>query len=732
MLKKHAPLALFTLFVLFAIIPGQLFSEELKTLTYEQANLNKGERLFTQPTPILGWADDTSWYAMKETRLMKTDALSGKETLVLDGAAYAPLIQKGFSLMRPDDRTADFKKFLFVNDGDVYILDVALPNAQPAPLTQTPGEEKTPCFSPDGTQAAWTLDGNLFVCDLKSLKITQLTEDGGEEILNGYASWVYFEEILGRRTAYRAFWWSPDSRKIVFIRFDQSKVPVFPLFNANGIYGQLEKQRYPKPGYPNPEVKLGVADSQAGKVVWIPFQDANEHYLAFPVWNKKSDALFFQWMNRGQDHIKIYRYALADEKLTPVYDEQQKAWVEFFGDDDLVVLDNEEIILRSSISGWYHLWRIGKSVAPKPLTSGEWSVAAIELVSEKNKKIYFTAAKEDSTQNDYYCIPLNGGSPRRLTAEQGVHQVQPSTHGSFFLDRYSSASNPGYFELKNNSGKTLRRLADIASPEFKKYRLGKPELFRIKTSDGFNLPAYWILPPDLDKTKKYPVIINIYGGPGAGSVRDAFSYRALSALYLAQQGVIVFSVDHRGSGHFGKKGMDLMHRNLGKWEMNDYTEAVKFLRSQPFVDPERIGVTGGSYGGYVTALALTCGSEYFKYGVAAFSVTDWALYDSVYTERYMDTPLENPDGYKNFSVLNFIDKYVDGTLLITHGTLDDNVHMQNTIQFIDKVLSAGKTVEFMLYPNERHGYGSKNQISAKQSIDFWMRKFFGKSVSDLK
>jgi dipeptidyl-peptidase-4 len=260
------------------------------------------------------------------------------------------------------------------------------------------------------------------------------------------------------------------------------------------------------------------------------------------------------------------------------------------------------------------------------------------------------------------------------------------------------------------------------------YALGKTELFTIRTNDGYDLPAAWILPPDFDENKQYPVIINVYGGPESSEVSNSYNFR-LSNYFYAQNGIIVMSVDHRGSGHFGKEGSNYMHRNLGKWEMNDYTEAVRWLETKTFINRDKIGITGGSYGGYVTCMALTRGADYFNYGVAGYSVTDWLLYDNVYTERYMDTPDQNPEGYKSGSAMYHADKY-KGKLLIYHGTMDDNVHMQNTIQFIDKLQDLGKDFEMMLYPGERHGWGGpKRQHLSRLTTQFWFENLLEKDFN---
>jgi dipeptidyl-peptidase-4 len=308
-----------------------------------------------------------------------------------------------------------------------------------------------------------------------------------------------------------------------------------------------------------------------------------------------------------------------------------------------------------------------------------------------------------------------------LTIEQGSHTCSISPKGAYFIDTHNNATQPGRMTLRDRSGKVLRTLGDQKLPLMDEYQLGKTEVFAIPSGDGYDLPAKWTLPADLDPGKKYPVLFQVYGGPGAPSVFNTFP--RLSDHFMAQKGIIVISVDHRGSGHFGKKGAALMHRQLGKYEMQDYTAAVKWLRKLPFVDSTRIGITGGSYGGYATLMALTAGADYFTHGQADFSVTDWRLYDNVYTERFMDTPEENPEGYKAASVMTHADR-LKGKLLITHGTMDDNVHMQNTLQLIDKFEDLDKDFQLMLYPNGRHGIGPpKNKHMAREGWEFWREHF---------
>lgn len=697
---------------------------ELKKLSFGQVFQKEGEKLTRDLPKIEEWLDNEYYYQVEDDKTFKVHGRSGRARLILEPADYTRVLgNEGFDLLEDADRTKDLNQFLFIKDKDIFLY--LRKEKRLTQITDTKEEEKNPTFSPDGKGLAYTRAGNLYVCEIASQQTSRLTEDGSEEILNGCASWVYYEEILGRRGKYRAFWWSPDSKKIVFLRFDQSQVPIFPIVNVVGSYGELEEQRYPKAGFPNPQVRIGIVDLEKKDLQWLPVSGKQDHYLTFLAWNAGSDKLYFQWMNRDQNHQKILVYDLVNKEIHQVYEEKQRAWVEFFDSQDFYLLKNDDIIVRSSRDGWYHLYHITADGQETQVTSGDWSVTAIECVDQGEKIIYFSAQKEDSTETDFYKTDFLGDRIQKLTLFRGTHRLTVSPTGKYFVDEYSSVNTPTRLELRDHKGRLVRKIADSYSPVIKDYNLAPLELFRIPTTDGYRLPALWFLPPGFDKNSKYPLVFSIYGGPGSRSVTN--SWPRLRYRFLAQHGIIVMVVDHRGSGHFGKKGMDLMHRSLGRWELHDYIEVVKYLRQMPFVDGERIGITGGSYGGYVAALALSKGSDYFKYGIAGASVIDWQLYDSVYTERYMDTPQQNPAGYQESSVLSYVDRYRSGTLRIDHGTMDDNVHMQNTLQFVDKVLEAGKSLELMLYPGQRHGYrGKKRWDSERADIDFWLRKFFGK------
>ncbi len=709
------------MFLLWLVCCFSLNAGELKKLTFEQVYLNKGEALLRPLPDITGWLDDFRYTETREGKIFLVDACNGRARVLFDPGALKIQSPAGLDWLRPDDHSADYSRLVFVHEDDIHVFLKG--SGVLRRLTETRAAEKNPVFSPDGRFLAYTASGNLFSCDTTSGVSTQLTLDGSDEILNGYASWVYYEEILGRQSRYRAYAWSPDSRQIAFMRFDQSGVHQFPLFDANGTYGRLEMQRYPKPGFPNPSVKIGIGGLDGKDIDWISFNDGVDHYLAFLAWAADGKKIYLQWMNRGQDELRVYEYDLAAKSLHAVYQEKQKTWVDFLEDGSFVPLADGGFLLLSSKSGWTHLYRVRADGTETAISSGEWSVSRIEFVDEKKGQVFFSADKEDSTRSDLYAEDLGGGQLRRLTRSGGTHALTFSRNGSYYLDRYSSLTQPAVMQLCSREGSVLRRLGERATPELSRYSLGKAEFFRIPAGDGLQLPAAWVLPPGFDPGGKYPVVLSVYGGPGARSVLDVYP-RGLSDYYLAQEGIIVVAVDHRGSGHFGKKGEEAMHRCLGKWEIADYCSAVTYLRTLPFVDGSRIGITGGSYGGYVTALALVSAPDYFSCGIAEYAVTDYLLYDSVYTERYMDLPAENPDGYRQTSVLSHVATYRGG-LRLTHGSMDDNVHMQNTLQLLNVILDAGKSVELMVYPGERHGVrGLKYNESRRSFLDFWKRHFF--------
>ncbi len=700
---------------------------------------------FKTPAPVLtkqlpnisGWLDDKKYLLSKKKEgeekptTIIIDAGNGKETGEkkpdVNWDEFKGVVAEGFTASRPLLSTKENTKHIYAKENDLYLLDSKKKDFKR--VTNSPSEEKNPTFSPDGNCLAYTRDNNLFALDLTTGKETQFTNDASDVVYNGWAAWVYFEEIFGRPTRYRAFWWSPNSKEIAFYRFDETNVPMFPIYNSDGHHGTLERTRYPKAGDPNPMVKFGVANLESGKVVWADFNENDDQYFGTPFWTPDGKGLWTQWMNRLQNNVKIYQINRITGAKKEIYDEKQNSWVEWL--DDLRFLKNGSgFIIKTDKDGWahYYLYDMDGKLKNK-ITDGEWTVNNIEVLDEDNGLLYFTAKKEASTRTDLYKVRLNGKNLERLTFGNFTHSVRVSPGGSYFITTYSNVTTPSKMALCNNRGKVLRELGDTWQKDLDEYELAKTELFTIPVSGGYNLPATITLPPQMDKTKKYPVLISVYGGPNSQNVSDGWRL-SMQNQGLAAEGLIQFTVDHRGSGHFGKKGMALMYRNLGKWEMSDYSEAVEWLRKQPYVDAGKICITGGSYGGYVTAMALTAGADYFTHGIANYSVTDWKLYDTHYTERYMSTPQENPEGYEFGSVFTHAGKY-KGLLRIVHGSTDDNVHFQNSLQLADTLENLGKHFEFMVYPNERHGWGlPKSDHSRMESIRFYYKYLLEKEFPE--
>ncbi len=699
-----------------------------KQLTYEQVYENAKPGLFGDLKRIGKWLDDDHYLLWEQEnndppKWLAVNAHTGKQEVFIDYGSLQKDFPKGLDPSRHLDETHDYSGLLYSFKGDIYYY--ALPQNEFRRLTATSAEEMNPTLSPDGRFAAYTRDHNLYTIDIESGLEYQLTSDGSDTLYNGWASWVYYEEILGRGSRYRAFWWSPDSSRLAFLRFDDSHVPVFPIFHhTKGVHGELEKERYPKPGDPNPYVKLGIVSATGGKVVWADIEEKADHYVAWPFWARDSSTLTVQWMNRDQNHIKILAVDPGSGKTEDIYEEEQKAWVDFFG-DLYFFEDGRGFLLRSDHDGWAHLYLYDLSgTLIQRLTQGPWAVTGIVQVDEDSSRVYFHARKDAATENHLFMVNMDGSGLERLTQEPGYHRCSLSPQGKYFIDTYSNVQTPSRQELRKGDGRRVRVIADSRTGEMDQYKLAQKELLELPTQDGWILPGYWILPPDFDENKQYPVLFTIYSGPGSSSVSN--TYPSQSQLYFAQEGIIVFALDHRGSGHYGKKGMAWVHRNLGKWEMHDLSEAAEWLRSKPFIDNQKIGITGGSYGGYTTCMALTYAADYFTHGYARSSVTDWGLYDTVYTERYMDRPQDNPEGYRNGSVMTHAEK-LKGVLYMSHGAIDDNVHMQNTVQLISKFMDLDKEFEFMIYPNQRHGFsGKKRSHSNRHYVNFWFHHFLNR------
>lgn len=723
-MKRSLFLSYLFLFSILLILPSNN-SAQKKKFKYSDL-ISFGSVQITKRLPTIdGWADDNHYLVMSRDnmKILSVDAATGEESTYMDYSELEKNIDGDYRLNRAIDKTNDYTKFLFYESSDLHFVEPGTNTA--IQLTNDEDAEINPVLSPNGDYAAYTKNNNLYCFDMKNDREIQITNDGSDVILNGYSSWVYWEEIFGRKSKYKAFWFSPNSEMIAFMRFDDSPVPKFPLMIYDEIHGDIEWQRYPKAGDRGPYVKLGVYHISSGETIWMDIDEKADHFVAFPVWSADSKKLLFQWMNRGQDNIKIYVGNPNTGSKKEIYDERQQTWVNFF-EDIYPLEDNSGFILRTQADGWFNLYYNdydGNLISK--VTDEEMYISEINYVDEQNKKLYFHAYGNPTTDKHFYSVNLDGNDLIRLTSEPGTHDCLVSPGRSYFIDEFSSVKHPKIRNLCDADGNDLREIGNAKGDDFDDYDLGKHELFTIPTPDGLEFPAEWILPSDFDSTKRYPVILSVYGGPEDLAVKNSFPFYK-SGYYWANHDVIYMDVDNRGSYHFNKKIMGQVHRNLGKVEIDDIITAAKWLRSLSFIDTTKIGIKGGSYGGYSALMALTRGANYFNYGIANYSVTDWRLYDNFYTERYMDTPNENPEGYEFGAVVNHLDKYKGG-LYIVHSTMDDNCHFQNTVQVLDEMTNKNLDFQFMLYPNSRHGSGmQKFYHNYKEEFKFWYRSFFRK------
>ena len=682
------------IFFTFLVFCEKIFAQ--KTYLTKEQMLKGAPHQITKPLPyFLLWEDAQNFIISKRDNPVSTfkkyriNAKTRQEILVKD--------EEIKEQAKPNAEVS-------VKAGDVFVITT---DGKEMQLTQTKAEEKNPTLSPDNNKVAFTRNNNLFVINLTDKKEIQLTNDGSETILNGYASWIYYEEILGRPSKYKSFWWSPDSKNIAFMRMDESMVPLFPIVSEEGVHGYTENTRYPKVGDLNPEVKIGVVSSAGGNIIWADIDPTKDQYFGLPYWKPTGDALWVQWMPRSQDTLKIYEMSLSGAALKMIHTETQKTWIDLDDQGSRIhfLSDNKRYIYKTDESGWSHLYLhdiSGKRM--NAITAGNYTVVDLLYIDEKKEWIYFTCRKDNSTRYDVYKVKLNGRLLQRLTAGDMTYEdVQISPDGSYFISSYSNVSTPDVMALFDNKGKLLMKLGDAKGEKFNDIYKASTTMHRIKSEDGkYDLPIRIIWPMNYDTSKKYPLLINIYGGPNAGTVYDGWDFR-MQQQWWASEGLIQVSIDHRGSGHFGKEGMNYLHRNLGYWEMKDWTSMVKWLIDSANVDAKKVCISGFSYGGYLSCYALTYGANYFTHGLAGGGVTDWRLYDSHYTERFMDLPSENPEGYKSSSVFSHVDKY-KGMLRIYHGTMDDNVHVQNSLQLVKKLQDKKKHFEFMLYPGGRHGW----------------------------
>ncbi len=552
-----------------------------------------------------------------------------------------------------------------------------------------------------------------------------MTNDGRfNTIINGASDWVYEEEFEFAK----AFFWAPDSKKIAYYRFDETKVKEYNLQFWGGNYPTDYRYKYPKVGEENSFVQLHCILLQENKTLKIDASVPGEReYFPRLRWTGNANVLSYYRMNRLQNNLEMVHYDLKKQTASIPYQEKDSAYVEI-NDSHFYFKGSEEFIFTSEKSGFRHIYRwsakTNKSIA---LTSGSFEVSEILGIDEKKKLIYFISLENSPQERHLYSINFFGQDKKKLTKEKGVHSISFSPEFSFYTDTYSSADIPPVVVLKESlRGVTISMLSDNAAlrETLKKTTLGNQTFFKITTSQKNVLDVWMITPPNFDATKKYPVLLKVYGGPGSQEVLD--NWRGSGFLWnqlLAQKGYIIFCVDGRGTGGHGAAFKKVTQLNLGKYETEDLIETAKYLRTKAYVDPDRIGIFGWSFGGYLSSLAITKGADYFKTAIAVAPVTNWRYYDNIYTERFMGLPKDNAKGYDENSPAYFAN-LLKGNYLLIHGTADDNVHLQNALEMQRALINANKQFELFYYPDKNHSlYGGTTRLHLYNLMtDFILRK----------
>ena len=593
-------------------------------------------------------------------------------------------------------------------------------NREKKTITQIMGDDKVlyATFSPDGNAVAFIFKGNLYVRNLLDNKLTQITKDGSDDIFNGVSDWVYEEEFV----VTQAYFWSPDSKSVAYYRFDDSKVPVFSMNEYHdSLYPTVYSFRYPKAGTPNPMVAIKIYNIPNGTTTNI-IPPGSFEYVPRIKWTLSPSQLSVQFMNRHQDSLVFVLADAATGKTTPVFTETSKTYIEI--NDALTFLNgNKEFIWQDDNDGYSHLYKYsidGKVI--NQITKGKWDVMSFKGVDEKNKTVYYTSSETSPIDRDLDCIKLDGTGKKKLSTLTGFNDADFSSDYHYYINTFSNAETPNLITLHSSDGKQLRVLEDNKDlrDNLKNYNLGQKKFFSFTTTQGNNLNGWVITPPNFDSNKKYPVLMYVYGGPGINTVNNSWDgVQGMWYQMLAEKGYIVASVDNRGTGARGSEFQKCTYLHLGKLETEDQIEGAKYFQSRKYVDATRVGIWGWSYGGYMAANCITKGADYFKMCISVAPVTDWKFYDSIYTERYMRTPGENPDGYHDGSPINYADE-VKGHYMLVAGTGDDNVHFQNTVMFTKALEKAEKPFTLMMFPDKNHGIygGNTRHYLFTQMTDF--------------
>jgi dipeptidyl-peptidase-4 len=659
----------------------------------------------------LNWTPDGKGYFVFEDGTFKrVDLATGEKSPLFDDAKLLAAVNAATGRQ---DAKLFFNTFQFLDDGKkiqfsgfnrVFIYDPAtgkLFSYEPErTVTGVRGRGYGDILSPDLKYRAFTRSYNLYIKDMDGNE-TALTADGNEDLRNGFPDWVYPEE-LGQ---YQAFWWSPDSKKIAFMQFDESPVAKYPIVHDVAPMPRYELQGYPVPGANNPVVRLFIVDIATKKLARLETGDDLDVYLYRGQWTNDGREFTYHRLNRLQNRVEVFAADPATGKTRLVLKDEDPCYIDEQTDLDFLK-DNQRFLWTSERSGWREIYLYGlDGKLIKQLTSASLPVQTILGIDEAGGWVYFTGAGNNGTESHLYKVKLDGTGFTKMSKEPGMHMVSFAPRFAYYTDTFSNFDQPMKSTLCQADGQEVKVIGQaVPGKEFQALKLIKPEHFLFKSADGkYDLDGLVYFPAHFNPKEKYPILLSIYGGPGSKGISNTYKMTDGSQA-LAQLGFLVAVCDYRGVSGRGKNFQNLHYLKLGQVELEDHVAFVKALGQRPYADTSRVGITGHSYGGYVTCLCLLKAPEVFHVGVAGAPVTDWRNYDSIYTERYMRRPQDNPEGYEKGSCLTYA-KNLKGKLFIHHGAVDDNVHPTNTIQLVQALLKENRTFDLMIYPEQQHGIG---------------------------
>ena len=652
--------------------------------------------------------DGMSFVKLVDNEIIAYDIRSGNQTEVLFSSK---MVSNGNFDLKIDDFefSPDESKILLVTNKEMvyrrsFIADYYLFDSETSSITQvySRGQISEASFSPQGNKIAFIFKNNLYYKDLFKNVTVQVTKDGKlNEIINGLTDWVYEEELKFTK----AFFWSPDGDKIAFLRFDESRVPEYVLFKDKGeSYREELRFKYPKVGQENSIVDVYVYALGSRKPKKMKLGATTDSYIPRIKWTKDNDRLCIIWLNRHQNHLKMYLGNVNNGKCKSILEEKNPAYISIH--DNLRFLnDQKHFIWTSEQNGYNHIYLYNiKGQLVRQLTEGPYDVTEFYGVDEENRRIYYQAAEISPLSRQVYSMDLDGKDKQLMSYDFGVNSAEFSSTFDYYTLTSSTINRPLVFEVYDRNHNSVRVLEDNKKlvERAQAFDLSEAEFFDFTTSDGVVLNGYMIKPPHFSSRKKYPVFMYVYGGPGSQKVLDSWGGENYWWFQmLAQQGIVVACVDNRGTAARGELFKKQTYLNLGKYETHDQIEAAEYLGSLPFTDKNRIGIFGWSYGGYVSTLCILKGNNVFKTAIAVAPVTHWKWYDSIYTERFMRTTQENPEGYENYAPVNLADS-LKGDYLIVHGLADDNVHFQHSSEMVNALVEAGKQFDSYYYPNKKH------------------------------